>query len=50
MSQDNRAGTIRSLSRFMKLDEDRTARIYDSVRADMSREAAVNVELHKKSL
>lgn len=48
--RNNRPGAIKILSRFMKLDEERTARVYDSVRTGMSRDGTVDVELQKKSL
>jgi NitT/TauT family transport system substrate-binding protein len=48
--RDNRAATIRILARFLKLREDRIAKIYDMIRPSLTLDGTLSEELQKKSL
>jgi ABC-type nitrate/sulfonate/bicarbonate transport system substrate-binding protein len=48
--RNNRSGTIKILSRFMKISEDQMARIYDSILRGLTQDGTVSEELQKKSV
>lgn len=48
--RNNRSGTIKIFSRFMKISEDQMARIYDSILLGLTHDGTVSEELQKKSV
>lgn len=48
--RDNRAATIRSLTKFLRLKEDMVARIYDRFKSGATADGTINEAVQKKSL
>lgn len=48
--RNNRSGSVKILSRFMKIGEDQMARIYDSIDGGLTKDGTVGEELQRKSV
>jgi NitT/TauT family transport system substrate-binding protein len=48
--QNNRSGSVKILSRFMKISEDQMARIYDSIESGLTKDGTVGEEFQRQSV